>query len=45
MNTSLYKLYEQDLISEEVAISYSDNKTELQQMLRGVYHGTFGGSI
>ena len=40
MNTSLYRLYEQDLISEEVAMSYSDNKNELQQMFRGVYHGT-----
>ena len=45
MNASLYKLYEQELISEEVAVSYSDNKIELQQMLRGVYHGTFGNSI
>ncbi|MDR1327475.1 MAG: PilT/PilU family type 4a pilus ATPase [Heliobacteriaceae bacterium] len=43
MNSSLFRLYEQDLISEEAAISYSDNKTELQQMMRGVYHGTFGG--
>ena len=42
MNTSLYKLYEQELISEDVAMSYSDNKTELQQMIRGVFHGTFG---
>ncbi len=40
MNSSLYRLYEQDLISEETALEYSDNKTELQQMFRGVYHGT-----
>ena len=42
MNTSLYRLFEQDLITEEVAMSYSDNKNELQQMFRGVFHGTFG---
>ena len=44
MNTSLYRLYEQDLISEDVAMAYSDNKNELQQMFRGVFHGTFGPS-
>ena len=42
MNTSLYRLFEQDLITEDVAMSYSDNKNELQQMFRGVFHGTFG---
>ena len=42
MNASLYKLHEQGLISEEVALEYSDNENELQQMFRGVYHGTFG---
>ena len=44
MNTSLYRLYEQDLITEDDAMSYSDNKNELQQMFRGVFHGTFGPS-
>lgn len=44
MNSSLYRLYEQDYISEDTAMEYSDNKTELQQMFRGVYHGTFGGN-
>lgn len=44
MNTSLYRLYEQDLITEDIAMSYSDNKNELQQMFRGVFHGTFGPS-
>lgn len=44
MNTSLYRLFEQDLITEDVAMSYSDNKNELQQMFRGVFHGTFGPS-
>ena len=44
MNTSLYRLFEQDLITEDIAMSYSDNKNELQQMFRGVFHGTFGPS-
>lgn len=44
MNASLYRLYDRGFITEEMANLYSDNKTELQQMMRGVYHGTFGGS-
>ena len=40
MNASIYRLFEQGVITEETAINYSDNKNELQQMLRGVYHGT-----
>ncbi|MDR1167737.1 MAG: PilT/PilU family type 4a pilus ATPase [Heliobacteriaceae bacterium] len=43
MNASLYRLYDAGLITAETAAEYSDNKNELQQMLRGVYHGTFGG--
>lgn len=43
MNASLYRLYEQELITEETALAYSDNKNELMQMFRGVFHGTFGG--
>lgn len=39
MNTSLYQLYKAGIISDEVAMEYSDNKNELQQMLRGIYHG------
>ena len=42
MNMSLYKLYEKDFITEETALMYSDNKNELQQMFRGVFHGTKG---
>lgn len=42
MNASLYRLFEQDLITEETALQYSDNKNELQQIFRGVFHGTFG---
>ena len=44
MNASLYQLNVQGYISEDVALEYSDNKPELQQMFRGVYHGTFGGN-
>lgn len=43
MNASLYRLYEQELITEETALAYSDNKNELMQMFRGVFHGTSGG--
>lgn len=39
MNDSIYKLYEQGLITEDVAMDYSDNRIELQQMIRGAYHG------
>ncbi len=45
MNSSLYNLCAQEFITEEVAMAYSDNKTELQQMFRGVFHGTFGGNV
>ena len=40
MNMSLYKLYEEGKISKETALYYSDSKQELEQMIRGVYHGT-----
>lgn len=40
MNMSLFKLVEGDFITEEEALEKSDNKNELQQMLRGVFHGT-----
>ncbi len=40
MNMSLFKLYQEGKISKETAIDYSDNKSEIEQMMRGVYHGT-----
>ncbi|CDE99373.1 twitching mobility protein [Clostridium sp. CAG:813] len=40
MNTSLYKLYNEEKISKETALTYSDNKPELEQLMRGIYHGT-----
>ena len=42
MNMSLFKLIECDLITKEEALEKSDNKNELQQMIRGVYQGTKG---
>lgn len=44
MNLSLFRLCEAELITQETAMLYSDNKVELQQMFKGVYHGTFGSS-
>ncbi len=43
MNMSLYKLYEEGKVTKEMAIAYSDNKQELEQMMRGIYHGTSQG--
>lgn len=40
MNASLYKLYKDGIITEEEAVEKSDNKNELKQMIRGVFHGT-----
>lgn len=40
MNMSLFKLFEKGIITKEEALEKSDNKNELQQMFKGVYHGT-----
>ena len=40
MNMSLLQLIKEDLVNKEVAIDASDNKVEIEQMLRGAYHGT-----
>jgi twitching motility protein PilT len=40
LNSSLYQMAQDGLITEEIAIATSENKSELQQMFRGVYHGT-----
>lgn len=45
MNASIFGLYKADLIEKETAIELSDNPTELQQMMRGVYHGLDGSNI
>lgn len=39
MNSSIYKLFKHGVISNETALEYSDNKVELEQMLRGIFHG------
>ena len=39
MNSSIYNLYKLHLVEKETAIEYSDNPTELYQMMRGIYHG------
>jgi twitching motility protein PilT len=40
MNMSLFKLYDEGKITKETAIAYSDNKQEIEQMMRGIYYGT-----
>lgn len=40
MNMSLLDWYRKGFITEEEALDKSDNQNELQQMLRGAYHGT-----
>lgn len=39
MNMSLYKLYTEEKITKEIALTHSDNKPELEQLMRGIYHG------
>ena len=40
LNASLYRLIQEGKITEETALIASNDKNELQQMLRGVFHGT-----
>lgn len=40
LNISLFNLYKNGVISKENALYFSDNKIELQQYMRGAYHGT-----
>lgn len=40
MNMSLLQLIKEGVITKETAIEVSDNKVEIEQMLRGAYHGT-----
>lgn len=42
LNMSLFSLARKNIISQDDALHYSDNKVELQQYLRGAYHGTSG---
>jgi Tfp pilus assembly ATPase PilU len=36
MNDSLARYYAQGIITEEIALDYAGNRTELRQMLRGI---------
>ena len=40
LNHSIFNLYRNGIISKENALCFSDNKVELQQYMRGAYHGT-----
>lgn len=40
MNASLFKYYQEGLISLDSALEFSDNQNELQQMMRGAFHGS-----
>lgn len=40
LNMSLFSLVQKNVITQDEALYYSDNKVELQQYLRGAYHGT-----
>ena len=42
LNMSLFNMLQQGLITEDAALTASSNRNELQQMIRGVYHGTHG---
>lgn len=44
MNMSIYELCKRGIISEAVAMSSTDNKNELAQMLRGVYRTINNGN-
>ncbi|MBU6427890.1 MAG: type IV pilus twitching motility protein PilT [Cyanobacteria bacterium REEB65] len=44
MNLSLFNLYQEDAISLDDALSYSENPNELQRMMRGAFHGS-GSSL
>ncbi len=39
MNSSIYSLLKQKIISEKTALEATDNRLELEQMIRGIYHG------
>lgn len=41
LNMSLYNWVQKNVISKDDALNHSDNQNELQQYLRGVYHGTY----
>lgn len=44
MNTAIFQFYQDEIISLDDALSYSDNPNELQRMMRGAFHGSGLGS-
>lgn len=40
MNAAIFSLYQDEIISLDDALSYSDNPNELQRMMRGAFHGS-----
>ncbi len=44
MNMSLYKLVKNNLITPDEAIEASNSPNELQQMLRGAFHGSYSNT-
>ena len=40
MNSSIFKLFKNGIVSKEDALEASDDTTELSQMMRGIYHGS-----
>ena len=40
MNSAIFALYQDEIISLDDALSYSDNPNELQRMMRGAFHGS-----
>ncbi|MBO9541313.1 type IV pilus twitching motility protein PilT [bacterium] len=40
MNMALFNLYQDDVITLDDALSYSENPNELQRMMRGAFHGS-----
>jgi len=40
MNASIFKLFKNGIISREEALNATDDEVELNQMLRGIYHGS-----
>ena len=44
MNAAIYSLLKRGLITEETAYAYSDNRIELQQMIKGMFYGSGFGN-
>ncbi|MEB3222709.1 MAG: type IV pilus twitching motility protein PilT [Candidatus Sericytochromatia bacterium] len=40
MNNAIFNYYQDEIISLDDALSYSDNPNELQRMMRGAFHGS-----